>query len=82
MIAHDFSVAINVFWKNLDNDLYEKNDLYGNKDLIFASKAFLFTDKSIKELDKLPFVYRNFYLKRCIQMLSESLKTDWNSFQK
>uniref|UniRef100_A0A1B6C0F6 tRNA wybutosine-synthesizing protein 4 n=1 Tax=Clastoptera arizonana TaxID=38151 RepID=A0A1B6C0F6_9HEMI len=32
-------VAVNVFWKNLGHNLYDKNDFYGNKDLLPASKV-------------------------------------------
>ena len=39
-----------MFWKHLNDDFYGKKDVYGNKDLINGSRAFLFLDKSIKEL--------------------------------
>lgn len=34
--ALDFSISVNVFWKNLGAHLYDKKDTYGNKDLIPA----------------------------------------------
>lgn len=34
--ALDFSISVNVFWKNLEPHLYDKKDPYGNKDLIPA----------------------------------------------
>jgi len=34
--ALDFSISVNVFWKNLVGELYDKKDPYGNKDLIPA----------------------------------------------
>lgn len=40
-LALDFGVAVNVFWKNLKCDLYDKNDPYGNKDLIPANRVIL-----------------------------------------
>lgn len=62
-----------MFWKHLNDDFYEKKDVYGNKDLINGSRAFLFLDKSIKELKSLPHDYKLFYTKRMIQILNESL---------
>lgn len=38
-LALTYGVAVNVFWKNLPHDLYDKNDFYGNKDLLPASKV-------------------------------------------
>lgn len=34
--ALEYSISVNVFWKNLDTELYDKKDPYGNKDLIPA----------------------------------------------
>ena len=73
MIALDFSIGVNVFWKHLSEEFYDKKDVYGNKDLTFASKAFLFADKAIKELNSMPFEYKQFYTKRIIQTLNENL---------
>lgn len=39
MTSLDFSVAVNVFWKNLNPELYDKKDPYGNKDPLPASKV-------------------------------------------
>jgi hypothetical protein len=50
--------------------------VYGNKDLTFASKAFLFVDKCVKELNNLPSEYKNFYLRRLIIKLEESVNSD------
>lgn len=38
-LALDFSISVNVFWKNLNHELYDKNDPYGNKDLIPANRV-------------------------------------------
>jgi tRNA wybutosine-synthesizing protein 5 len=74
VIALDFSVAINVFWRHLDDYFYDKKDLYGNKDLNPALKSFEWTQKSLKELKTLPEPYRTFYIKRLIDTLKENLK--------
>jgi len=73
VLAINFSISVNVFWKHLDDCFYEKKDLYGNKDLVQATKAFQSTDKCIKELNLLPKVYRNFYLKRVIEIYKQNL---------
>jgi tRNA wybutosine-synthesizing protein 5 len=70
---------VNVFWKNLDEEFYEKKDVYGNKDLVFANKAFLFVDKAIKELNQMPNEYRQFYIRRSIQILNDNLKVNQSS---
>ena len=40
MTSLDFSVAVNVFWRNLQSEVYDKKDPYGNKDPLPASKVF------------------------------------------
>ena len=37
--AQDASISVNIMWKHLPKEVYEKNDLYGNKDLIHAGEA-------------------------------------------
>lgn len=34
--ALDFSISVNVFWKNLGPEFYDKKDTYGNRDPIPA----------------------------------------------
>ena len=38
-LAIDFGIAVNVFWKNLEDKYYDKSDLYGNKDPIPANRV-------------------------------------------
>ena len=74
VITQSFSIGVNVFWKHLSDEFYEKNDLYGNKDLVSGSKALLFGDKAIKEINSLPDkTYKEFYTKRLIQNLLQNL---------
>jgi tRNA wybutosine-synthesizing protein 5 len=42
-LAVDFGIAVNIFWKNLKHEMYDKNDPYGNKDLIPANRVILIT---------------------------------------
>lgn len=74
--ANDFSVAVNMFWKNLDLSLYDGKDVYGNKDLLPAARAQQGVDKGLKALDALPAVYKEFYTLKLISRLQKSLSTD------
>ncbi len=73
VVCKTFSIGVNVFWKHLDEAFYDKNDLYGNKDLVGACKALDSTKRSLKELNNLPKDYKDFYIRRMIQILKESL---------
>ena len=73
VITQSFSIGVNVFWKHLNESLYEKNDIYGNKDLLPAAKSMDLTKRSVNEIKKLPPVYRDFYLRRMIQILKENI---------
>ena len=77
VITESFSIGVNVFWKHVDDAFYEKNDVYGNKDLIGGSRALLFADKAVKELNQLPDkTYKEFYTKRIIQVLLDNLQIE------
>ena len=68
-----YSVSVNVFWRELGPTFYDKNDIYGNKDLVPAAKSMDIAKRIKKELRAMPQVYRDFYTRRIIQMLSEGL---------
>ncbi|XP_072335199.1 tRNA wybutosine-synthesizing protein 5 isoform X1 [Scyliorhinus torazame] len=65
-IAKDFGVGVNVFWKQLPADCYDKTDIYGNKDPVAASRAMQILDRALKTLDELPDEYRDFYARRMV----------------
>jgi tRNA wybutosine-synthesizing protein 5 len=66
VLACDFSVAVNVFWKHLDVKFYDTKDAYGNKDPPQAQKASQLVDKAMKCIEELPNdLYKDFYA-RCI----------------
>ena len=69
MTAQDFGVAINLFWKNLDPELYDQKDPYGNKDLLPAAKSLRMLDNVIKQLETLPDEYRDFYARQLISRI-------------
>ena len=69
MLAHDFGVAVNVFWKELEDKMYDPKDPYGNKDHVPAAKSFQSVDNIIKNLNQLPAQYRDFYCRRIVARL-------------
>ncbi|KAG8185268.1 hypothetical protein JTE90_023881 [Oedothorax gibbosus] len=71
----DFGIAVNVFWKELDPDLYDKKDPYGNKDLLPAQQAFASVDKAIHNLSKLPPSYKKFYCLRLIAHIGKKMES-------
>ena len=71
MKATSAGVAINVFWKNLESELYDKKDPYGNKDLLPAAKATRMLDNVWHQLDSLPDEYRDFYGRQLIARLEK-----------
>ena len=62
----DSGVAVNVFWRQLAADQYDRSDTYGNKDLIAAARAAQVVDRAVKLLDTLPDDYRDFYARKLI----------------
>ncbi|XP_076089323.1 tRNA wybutosine-synthesizing protein 5-like [Mytilus galloprovincialis] len=66
VIALEFGIAVNVFWKHLDDNLYDNKDTYGNKDLTPASRAMQIMDRAMKALEELPDSYKDFYARRLI----------------
>lgn len=52
VISKDFGIAVNVFWKHLQNDLYDGKDTYGNKDLIPAQRAMQIVEFTLIMLSK------------------------------
>ena len=69
--ALDFGVAVNVFWKELEEKMYDPRDPYGNKDHLPAAKALQSVDTVIKHLGQLPAEYRDFYCRRIVQRLQD-----------
>lgn len=73
MKSLDNGIAVNVFWKNLDDSLYDKKDPYGNKDLLPAKNAFNFLEKALVSLDQLPNEYRLFYQERLLANIKKKM---------
>ncbi|XP_015986600.1 tRNA wybutosine-synthesizing protein 5 isoform X3 [Rousettus aegyptiacus] len=66
VISEEFGVGVNVFWKHLPSECYDKTDTYGNKDPTAASRAAQILDRAIKTLAELPEEYQDFYARRMV----------------
>ena len=64
----NISVAVNVFWRSLDQSAYPTKDLYGNADPV----AFWKAEKAVELLkDALPKEYADFYLRKLMASRGE-----------
>ncbi|XP_068926235.1 tRNA wybutosine-synthesizing protein 5 isoform X7 [Petaurus breviceps papuanus] len=71
VISEEFGVGVNVFWKHLSSECYDKTDTYGNKDPTAASRAMQILDRALKTLDDLPEEYRDFYARRMVLRIQD-----------
>jgi tRNA wybutosine-synthesizing protein 5 len=71
VIALEFGIAVNIFWKHLDDSMYDNKDTYGNKDLTPASRAMQIMDRALKALEELPDSYKDFYGRRLIAKIEK-----------
>ncbi|XP_031410017.1 tRNA wybutosine-synthesizing protein 5 isoform X3 [Meleagris gallopavo] len=76
VISEEFGVALNVFWKHLPAECYDKSDTYGNKDPTAASRAIQILDRALKTLEELPAEYRDFYARRMVLRIQEKAYTN------
>ncbi|CAJ0550490.1 Ff.00g104200.m01.CDS01 [Fusarium sp. VM40] len=60
----DISVAVNVFFRDLDSGYSTGRDVYGNRDLAAYEKGRQDIDRITKSFDRLPSEIRQFYLTR------------------
>ncbi|XP_062862312.1 tRNA wybutosine-synthesizing protein 5 [Trichomycterus rosablanca] len=65
-LALRFGVGVNVFWRHLPMDSYDKKDPYGNKDPVAAARALQTLERALSLLDELPADYRDFYARRMV----------------
>ena len=73
MKALEFSVAVNIFWRHLSPEFYNKKDVYGNKDLVPAERSMQVLERSLKILEELPDDYKDFYAKRMITKIQQKV---------
>ncbi|XP_036598430.1 tRNA wybutosine-synthesizing protein 5 [Trichosurus vulpecula] len=71
VISEEFGVGVNVFWKHLSSECYDKTDTYGNKDPTAASRAIQILDRALKTLDELPEEYKDFYARRMVLRIQD-----------
>lgn len=71
VISEEFGVGVNVFWKHLPSECYDKTDTYGNKDPTAASRATQILDRALKTLAELPEEYRDFYARRMVSHIQD-----------
>lgn len=74
--ALQFGVGVNVFWRHLPADSYDKKDPYGNKDPVAATRALQALERALRALDELPADYRDFYGRRMIQRIQKQTYCD------
>jgi tRNA wybutosine-synthesizing protein 4 len=60
----DISVAVNVFFRDLDSGYSTGRDVYGNRDLAAYEKGRQDISRIMKSFDRLPSEIRQFYLTR------------------
>lgn len=75
-VALQFGVGVNVFWRHLPADSYDKKDPYGNKDPVAATRALQALERALHTLDELPADYRDFYGRRMIQRIQKRTYCD------
>uniref|UniRef100_A0A1A8KAM9 tRNA wybutosine-synthesizing protein 5 n=2 Tax=Nothobranchius kuhntae TaxID=321403 RepID=A0A1A8KAM9_NOTKU len=75
-LALQFGVGVNVFWRHLPADSYDKKDPYGNKDPVAAARALQTLERALHCLDELPAEYRDFYGRRMIQRIQKKTHCD------
>ena len=64
-----FCASVNMFWRDLPPQLYERKDLYGNRDVAAFGKAAAAVDQIGHDIKQLPQPYCDFYLNRLRQKL-------------
>ncbi|KAI9694117.1 MAG: tRNA methyltransferase ppm2 [Bathelium mastoideum] len=67
------SIAVNVFFRNLDKGYATGKDVYGNRDLEAYERGRQEIGKLVKLFDHLPLDVRNFYLQRLSDELRERI---------
>ncbi|XP_042350592.1 tRNA wybutosine-synthesizing protein 5 isoform X2 [Plectropomus leopardus] len=75
-LALQFGVGVNVFWRHLPADSYDRKDPYGNKDPVAATRALQALERALHTLDELPADYRDFYGRRMIQRIQKRTYCD------
>lgn len=75
-LALEFGVGVNVFWRHLAAESYDKKDPYGNKDPVAATRALQALERALHILDELPDEYKDFYGRRMVQRIQKRTYRD------
>ena len=75
VMALEFGVAVNVFWKHLPDEFFDGKDTYGNRDPPQVQRAMQVVERAAKMLSELPSECRQFYSTRLLTHLQEKLQT-------
>ncbi|KAI1095133.1 LCM-domain-containing protein [Rostrohypoxylon terebratum] len=67
----NLGVAVNVFFRNLENGYSSGRDVYGNRDLAAYEKGRLDVARIANSFNKLPLDVREFYIKRLADELAQ-----------
>ena len=78
VLSEDFSISVNVFWRDLPPSAYPRKDLYGNRDPVAAEAALAHAEEAAAELEKLPGHFRAFYGRRCLRQLKKTVAREEN----
>jgi len=71
--ALDFSVAVNVFWKPLENEFYDRKDMFGNRELIPWQRSQEGISRILGVISRLPKNAREFYGRKLMLMIKNKL---------
>ncbi|XP_066543085.1 tRNA wybutosine-synthesizing protein 5 isoform X2 [Hoplias malabaricus] len=74
-LALEFGVGVNVFWRHLPLESYDKKDPYGNKDPLAASRALQAVERALGVLEELPDDYQDFYARRMVLRIQSKAYT-------
>lgn len=69
----DFAVSVNAFFHHLPQELYDKKDLYGNRDPVPIQQAQHHSQQIIELLNQLPDDFRKFYGLQIIRNLENNI---------
>ena len=68
------SVAVNVFWRSLDDKrAYDAKDIYGNKDMCAGKEACELAIRAGDALRAVPEPYKSFYARRAVKMFANQV---------
>lgn len=73
--ALEFGVAVNVFWRHLEEKFYDSRDPYGNKAPPQVQRAIQAVEKAVKMLEELPADHKEFYGGRLVTLLQRKLES-------